>query len=88
MDSLVRQAAAMDADRDATADYEIHADVLKLIPKSFLEHRPLSKVERPTTSRNHQAAARKSAVLAFTPRCHFMPKRVHDRPGSEINDQM
>jgi hypothetical protein len=41
-DSLVRQAAAMDADRDVTADYEIHADVLKLIPKSFLKHRPLS----------------------------------------------
>ena len=50
MDSLVRQAAAMDADRDVTADYEIHADVLKLIPKSFLEHRPLSKVDRRTTS--------------------------------------
>jgi hypothetical protein len=54
MASLARQAAAMDAERDVTADYEIHTDVLKLIPKSFLEHGPLSKVERRSTSRNHQ----------------------------------
>ena len=54
MDSLVRQAAAMDADRDVTADYEINPSVLALVPKSFLEHGPLSKVERRATSRNHQ----------------------------------
>ena len=54
MDSLVRQAAAMDADRDVTADYEINPSVLALVPKSFLDHSPLSKVERRTTSRNHQ----------------------------------
>jgi hypothetical protein len=54
VDSLVRQAAAMDADRDVTADYEIHAGVLKLMPKSFLEHSPLSKAERRATSRNHK----------------------------------
>ena len=54
MDSLVRQAAAMDADRDVTADYEINPSVVALVPKSFLDHGPLPKVERRSISRNHQ----------------------------------
>ena len=54
MAALARQAAAMDSERDATADYEIHPDVLAFIPKFFLEHGPLTKMERRTTSRNHQ----------------------------------
>jgi hypothetical protein len=54
MDSLVRQTAAMDADRDATADYEINAQVLALGSKYFLGKAPLFKAERRATSRNHQ----------------------------------
>ena len=54
MAALARQAAAIDAERDVTADFEIHPEVLELIPKTFLEHGPLTKVERRATSRNHQ----------------------------------
>ena len=40
--ALVRQQAAIDAERDVTADYEIHNTVLGSLPASFLEHDPLA----------------------------------------------
>ena len=52
--SLLRQQAAVDAERDVTADYEINALVLAEVPKSFVTLDPLSKKERRKTLREHQ----------------------------------
>ena len=52
--ALVRQQAAIDAERDVTADYEIHETVLGSLPASFLEHDPLSKKDRRTILQDHQ----------------------------------
>ena len=50
----MRQQAAIDAERDVTADYEIHNTVLGSLPASFLEHDPLVKKDRRTILRDHQ----------------------------------
>ena len=52
--SLVRQQNAIDAERDVTADYEIHEKVLSAVPATFLDHDPLSKKERRKIMRDHQ----------------------------------
>lgn len=43
--SLTRQQDALD-EHDVSADYDIHEEVVRAVPKSFLEHLPLSKKER------------------------------------------
>ena len=52
--SLVRQQAAVDSEKDVTANYGIHAKVLAAVPATFVDLDPLPKKERRSVMREHQ----------------------------------